>query len=410
MNKCDNKRIFLVGLFEVIFILTSLILYLENSENRKGEHSSKLAVVIETNDIYESEIFVDTTGKITFASDKQYAVKHQYYDSLGRIKKILYYDEFGNPSKQVYGSYGLLYDYIDDHIFRVTYLDETERPMFNSTGYVSALRFSDEKNNVVLEKYYDMTNNIIDLHAGYCAARYEYDSNNRQVYVEYLDQDNKPVINNQGYSCVKRTFYKDGSINSEFFLDTSGNPVKLSKGQYGIKRIGKMRFYLDKRGKIIISIENITNNFPWITIIISCIIVFIVACSNRKVNNILFILYFFFIIFETLAFRKTIQVQVGNYPIFWSYKLFYSDFSVRKEILDNIFLFVPFGVILYNRYNMIKSIAMLLMVSSCIEICQFILRIGICELDDVFSNVIGGIIGMFMIYVVNGKMRIRILL
>lgn len=68
------------------------------------------------------------------------------------------------------------------------------------------------------------------------------------------------------------------------------------------------------------------------------------------------------------------------------------------NLFGNIIFFMPFGFLLplvYNKGKTIKSsIIITVLVSSTVEILQYILHVGILDIDDVLLNVIGSIIGL----------------
>jgi glycopeptide antibiotics resistance protein len=70
------------------------------------------------------------------------------------------------------------------------------------------------------------------------------------------------------------------------------------------------------------------------------------------------------------------------------------------NIVGNILAFVPMGFlvpIVFNRINKFKNIAILvLMVTISIEVTQFIIGVGTCDVDDVILNWIGGMIGFYI--------------
>jgi glycopeptide antibiotics resistance protein len=71
------------------------------------------------------------------------------------------------------------------------------------------------------------------------------------------------------------------------------------------------------------------------------------------------------------------------------------------NLFGNIIFFMPFGFLLPLVYNKGKtignSIILATLFSSSIEILQYILELGIFDIDDIILNVIGSIIG-FIIY------------
>lgn len=119
----------------------------------------------------------------------------------------------------------------------------------------------------------------------------------------------------------------------------------------------------------------------------------IAAIAGRKVNKLMLPLYMGFIVYMTMMYR---EIGVGrlNLELFWSYRLFLTSPGLRMEILNNIWLFIPLGAILYRLYPRWSVVLLPIFVSVCVEVAQYLLGVGLCELDDVISNGIGGLIGV----------------
>lgn len=96
-------------------------------------------------------------------------------------------------------------------------------------------------------------------------------------------------------------------------------------------------------------------------------------------------------------------IYEGNYAILkpiYSFELAKIQPEFYREMLMNIFLFVPLGLSLpyvlsirQGKYVIIKSIVIGLLLSIIIEYCQYYFCIGTCEVDDAIMNGIGVIIG-----------------
>lgn len=116
---------------------------------------------------------------------------------------------------------------------------------------------------------------------------------------------------------------------------------------------------------------------------------------KRRGNAALLALYLLFIAYMTLMFRNAVAKRL-NLTLFWSYRLFLRSAGMRREILFNIWLFVPLGLILYRLtgYPWVALIAIAL--SASIELMQYALGIGLCELDDIVSNGLGGCLGCLL--------------
>ena len=62
--------------------------------------------------------------------------------------------------------------------------------------------------------------------------------------------------------------------------------------------------------------------------------------------------------------------------------------------LENVALFIPFGMLLSARGMKLKSVVLLGFITSlAIELIQYITALGLAELDDLTANTIGAILG-----------------
>lgn len=95
-----------------------------------------------------------------------------------------------------------------------------------------------------------------------------------------------------------------------------------------------------------------------------------------------------------------------NLHLFSSYREAYNkmEISLFRNIVLNILLFVPLGFLLPIYSNKLKKsyivISIGFLVTLAIETIQYLTRVGIFEIDDIFNNTIGTLIGylLFMIY------------
>lgn len=142
--------------------------------------------------------------------------------------------------------------------------------------------------------------------------------------------------------------------------------------------------------------------FPIISSIISLIAPCIVIIIDNKIDKgqkekILKIsslcLCLLCILAFTLIGRRTITRNY-NFKLFWKYELIW-DPQFRREILGNIFLFIPFGFFLtfVLDTDLLETTLIGLGVSIIIEYIQYYFCLGLCELDDVFHNTLGTLIG-----------------
>lgn len=105
-----------------------------------------------------------------------------------------------------------------------------------------------------------------------------------------------------------------------------------------------------------------------------------------------------FIIFcSTVIYRETLLEPHYNFMPFWSYKAIgEGDDMCFVEGFLNIILFIPVGFLAcgLRRMNGLWKVVFLGCIISCtIESLQLWLQRGVCELDDVFHNTLGSIVG-----------------
>jgi len=68
-----------------------------------------------------------------------------------------------------------------------------------------------------------------------------------------------------------------------------------------------------------------------------------------------------------------------------------------KEILYNVFVFVPLGIYLsmaFEKLSFLKKVLFAFLLSFAFEIVQFILGLGISDVTDLITNTLGAVLGM----------------
>ncbi len=117
--------------------------------------------------------------------------------------------------------------------------------------------------------------------------------------------------------------------------------------------------------------------------------------------TILLVAYFLLVLIVTLILRSKTNSQNGSIilnPIY-SYRSAWINSSISewRNIILNIAMFIPFGILLpiiFNRFRVVSNILKLtVLMSVLIEVIQLILRRGIFETSDVIHNTMGGLIG-----------------
>ena len=94
----------------------------------------------------------------------------------------------------------------------------------------------------------------------------------------------------------------------------------------------------------------------------------------------------------TFLYRHTGHYYYRLNP-FWSYVQFFYNKELRWEILNNILLFIPLGTILSQIFPQKRVLIFVIGLSLLVELLQFKTGTGLCEVDDLISNTIGGVIG-----------------
>ncbi len=109
------------------------------------------------------------------------------------------------------------------------------------------------------------------------------------------------------------------------------------------------------------------------------------------------------LIYITLFSRNANLTSVVRCTPFWSYNEWFTGrLDYRKSIFLNIILFIPLGYLLYDsfksfrwgkpyRFTMIASLCL----SIIIEISQYFTGRGLCDVDDIINNFLGGFIGAY---------------
>lgn len=327
-----------------------------------------------------------------------YAIEKREYDENGRVVLIRYFDTEGQPVSIPSSGYGKMNEYDKEGLlYRTTYIDVSGEPMMTSRGYASvtfSLYKSDgpEKGKTESEFYYDLKGNPISLFMGQYGIHKEYDEYGRESVLTYLDADGNPAETKKGYAKIVRTYHDDNSIATEQYFDAEGNPFSLPEGQYGIKQEEGRTYYLDENGKGKFNLKTMLYNHSRLIIFVSMALIIFSVMIDRRGNIILLILYLGTISYMTLIYREH-EGNRSNFELFWSYRYLFSDSEIRADILKNIWLFVPLGAILYRIWPKWIILLAPFMISILIETIQYFTGTGLCELDDIISNSLGGIVG-----------------
>ena len=231
------------------------------------------------------------------------------------------------------------------------------------------------------------------MQLGQAGERYTYDRYDRINQVTYLDKNGKSTPTILGYTIMKKTYYRDGTEKTNMYFDSLGNPVSLSKGQYGIKYVGNIVLYLNRNGQIKIGVDNLLNGFPFMVVVVGILVCIVLCLFPRSLEKAVLLVYMIFIFYETLMFRETGDIR-ANLVLFSYADTFMTNWRTRVDVINNIWLFVPFGAGLYAIYRKKRVWIAAFILSLTVELIQYFTGLGIAELDDIFGNTLGGIIGV----------------
>lgn len=435
-----KKWIIVIG-FLVFTIFTFLVLFTD-----RGKDSSQLTQETVSTDHQTRTDYLEEEGRIAFASDKGYAtviktyegknvVLEEYldeagravtlssgyskisrqYNSLGQAEVITYLDEAGEPVKlaggysaihRTYneagkpetdtyydqdeqvshrnGYYGYKREYSDGKISRMSYLDRDGSLTLHKNGYAVIERTYNSAGKVVYEFYLDTEGQPATSTLGQYGVYREYDENGSTVLTVYLDADGNPMNTKKGYATVRREGDK------RLYFDAEGNPATGGSYQFGYTTIDGKTVYLAEDGEPYFRLDRFLFSNP-LLVMIGGVILTVIACTVKGKPRIVFlILYLLLILLMTLWYREPGE-SVGSFELFRSYRKFFISMSTRLQILENVWLFVPFGAALYRKES--RRWLIPFFCSACIEAIQFVAGIGFCEIDDVISNGFGGLLG-----------------
>ncbi len=346
-------------------------------------------------------IFLDKNGA-PVTTKYGYAISSRTFTENGLSAKETYYDTENKPVCTTVFGYARENEYDESgRLIRRTFIDADGKPMVSGLGYAAiGYIYSNDENKSEYEFYFDTDGEPIQLSLGQCGIRKEYDENGLGSVVTYLDAEGNPIATTKGYTTIKRTFHADNTLATEQYYDKDGNPYRLADGQYGVKHENGKTAYLDKTGNKRFSLRMLLSNHVEIVILSALFVVVFSCCLSRKMNALLLILYLLAMSYMTLMYRESGSSKY-DFDLFWSYRRLFSDVSVRREVLNNILLFVPFGAILFRLYPKPVILFVPLLLSLIIEATQYLTGAGLCELDDIISNTLGGCIGFSLVRLIS---------
>ena len=131
---------------------------------------------------------------------------------------------------------------------------------------------------------------------------------------------------------------------------------------------------------------------------------------NKKLAvSLVFFIYLMFLgyhlfLSDILGRREVAEAYRYNFVLFREISRYITNIEIIGvklvffNIAGNVLAFVPFGIFVNyflnnSRYSFFKSVFSGLMLTTVIEGIQLITRVGSCDVDDIFLNFIGVVIG-----------------
>ena len=295
---------------------------------------------------------------------KGYATMTQVRDADGHAIEEYYYNAKEQAVMCSSGYYGVHHIYQDGVCVEYTFVDQDGNAMEVNVGYSTIKQIYNNKNQVVEVYYYDKEGNQVSLSLGQYGEK-KYD----------IDALGNPIENNKGYSTVRKEYNKNGQITLAMYYDLDGNQVDIGRGQYGILYIYENGQYVksvpvDINGNEQFLLDQLLAKSPWLVAVSAILLILITILLNSKGRIILFICYTLFIFYMTLFIRESGSQQY-ELELFWSYRQFFTSPTLGLEVLNNIWLFVPFGSMLHSLKKKQQMILVAIGLSVFIERMQY---------------------------------------
>lgn len=383
----------------VSIILLSILALLPDADvdHDAGYTASELSIRETVDGSVISTSHVNPDGVITDAIDMGYATVCRMQDDDGRVVEERYLDANGYPVARYENFHGLSYEY-DETSTVITYLDVEGNPIIRSDGYSTIVR-TQVDGRAYDDFFYDLNGQQVQCSGGYYGLRRGYNAEGQDISLAFLDKDGHAVCTSSGYAIMTYQRDMNGNVVGKQYFDTDGNPKALSKGQYGIKRSGKVNLLLERNGNIMLCVDNLLNGFPCMVVVLGCVVCLLMIVLPKSLSVVLTTVYIAFILYETLMFRESGDARM-NFVLFSYAGKFLKEQSVRVGVINNIWLLIPLGTGLYRWFQKKWVLLIPFVMSVAIETTQYITGLGIAEFDDVFGNTMGEWIGILVAYII----------
>lgn len=168
-------------------------------------------------------------------------------------------------------------------------------------------------------------------------------------------------------------------------------------------------FFLSTSFLIVINIEQLriysiflkTIIVILLTIILSYTIAELFEIKQVKTNVVLVATAYCLFLIIILMCRKQTEEKIISNPdyikIWW--KIIFTNKIVFLNLIGNLLLYFPFGIILKKKgTNIIVSILLMIIVIVSMELLQYITKRGIFDYIDIILNLLGSLIGYMLVH------------
>lgn len=168
-------------------------------------------------------------------------------------------------------------------------------------------------------------------------------------------------------------------------------------------------FFLSTSFLIVINIEQLriyslflkTIIVILLTIILSYTLAELFEIKQVKTNVVLVATAYSLFLIIILMCRKQTEEKIISNPdyikIWW--KIIFTNKIVFLNLIGNLFLYFPFGIILKKKgTNIIVSILLMIIVIVSMELLQYITKRGIFDYIDIILNLLGSLIGYMLVH------------
>lgn len=333
-----------------------------------------------------------------------YARVQRSFNTQGYIDCQRYYSPDGEPARDWAGAYGFsrIYDELG-RVTRLTYLGSDGKPENCRLGYGEVHYTYNEKWLRQTEYYFDSQGEPAESELGVYGLRYAYDEENRTASVTYLNPQGQPMNQAAGYAQEVYCYAPDGSLAKTTYFAADGSPALVQGRYHSVSTENGRKFYDIQGNPVFLPEVYLKNHLGFVVLAAFLLCVGAVFLPRRACIG-LTLCYTLFICYMTLANRlpgNTQQMQ----SLFSSYRQFFTSAATRRQILGNIALFIPLGALLGRLSRKGRSWVLFVALTASIELVQLVTGLGRFDADDIFSNVLGGFLGWYLLRLLYDSFR-----